>query len=266
MSFFEKLGNRVNYSQTYLCIGLDPVWEKIPKHIPRSKYGLFNFLSEIVSKTKDYAAVFKPNFAYFESLGFSGMEVLSELIKIIPEDIPVIGDAKRGDIMHSSELYAKAVFEKLNCDAITVNPYLGREALSPFFDFSEKGVFVLCLSSNPGANDFQLPDLFLKVGRKVCEWNIYGNAGLVVGATRPESIVELRKICGKIPFLIPGIGVQRGNIEETIISADDGTKIPYILSASRSILYASSKEDYAIQAANVAKDLRDKINLCRSSL
>ena len=266
MTFFEKLSKRVDSSSSYLCIGLDPVWEKIPKHIPRSKYGVFNFLSEIISKTKDYAAAFKPNLAYFESLGFSGMEVLSELIKIIPEEIPVIGDAKRGDVMHTSELYAKAVFEKLNCDAITVNPYLGRDALRPFFDFTEKGVFVLCLSSNPGASDFQLPDLFLKVGRKVCEWNLSGNAGLVVGATRAQFITELRKICGKIPLLIPGIGSQGGDLSETINSADDGTKIPYVISTSRCILYASSSEDYAIKAASVAKDLRDKINLCRSSL
>ena len=135
----------------------------------------------------------------------------------------------------------------------------------PFFDYQDKGVFVLCLTSNPGSNDFQLPELYLKVGEKVREWNVSGNAGLVVGATRPEYIYELRKISGKMPFLIPGVGTQGGDLEKTLISADDNSKIPYLINASRSILYASSNEDYAIYAANVAKEYRDKINLFRSS-
>ena len=265
MNFFEKLESRIYKSQTYLCVGLDPVWERIPIHIPRTEFGLLDFLWQIVDKTKNYAAVFKPNFAYFESLGVSGMEVLRELINIIPKEIPVIGDAKRGDVEHSSAFYAKAVFEKLKCDAVTVNPYQGRDALMPFFDYQDKGVFVLCLTSNPGANDFQLPELYLKVGEKVREWNVSGNAGLVVGATRPEYISELRKICGKMPFLIPGVGTQGGDLEKTLISADDNSKIPYLINASRSILYASSNEDYAIYAANAAKEYRDKINLFRSS-
>jgi len=265
MNFFEKLENRIYLSQSYLCVGLDPVWERIPKHIPRTQLGLLNFLDQIVSITKDYAAVFKPNFAYFESLGVSGMEVLGELINRIPQEIPVIGDAKRGDVEHSSILYARAVFEKLKCDAITVNPYLGGDALKPFFDYSDRGVFVLCLTSNPGSRDFQSPELFLKVGAKVSEWNVFGNAGIVVGATKSEFIYELRKICGKMPFLIPGVGAQGGDLVKTLISADDFSRIPYLVNASRSILYASSNEDFALHAANAAKELRDKINLCRSS-
>jgi len=266
MNFFKKLETRIYSSQTYLCVGLDPVWERIPKHIPRTQFGLLDFLDQIVEKTKNYAAVFKPNFAYFESLGVSGMEVLREIIDRIPQEIPVIGDAKRGDVEHSSALYAKAVFEKLKCDAVTVNPYLGRDSLMPFFDYTNKGVFVLCLTSNPGASDFQFPELFLKIGAKVSKWNVSGNAGIVVGASRPECIYELRKICGKMPFLIPGVGAQGGNLERTLVSADDNSKIPYLINASRSILYASSNEDYALHASNAAKELRDKINLCRSSL
>ena len=265
MNFFEKLESRIYSSQTYLCVGLDPVLEKIPIHIPRTELGLLDFLDQIVEKTKNYAAAFKPNFAYFESLGISGLEVLQETIDRIPEEIPVIGDAKRGDVEHSSALYAKAVFEKLKCDAVTVNPYQGRDALMPFFDYTDRGVFVLCLTSNPGAIDFQFPELFLKVGKKVSEWNVSGNAGLVVGATRPECISELRKICGEMPFLIPGVGAQGGDLVKTLVSADDNSRIPYLINASRSILYASSNEDYALEAANVAKVFRDKINLCRSS-
>jgi len=266
MTFFKKLEKRVSARQTYLCVGLDPVWEKIPEHLPHSQEGLLEFLLQIVNETKDHVAVFKPNFAYFEALGPSGMEVLQELIQKIPPEIPVIGDAKRGDVGHSSRMYAKAVFETFGCDAVTVTPYLGHDALEPFLDNPDRGVFVLCLTSNSGANDFQLPDLHLKVAKKVREWNIYGNAGLVVGATRPENIAAIREISGRMPYLIPGVGTQGGDLRNTLFYADDGSKIPYLISTSRSILYASSKEDFAQQAGTTARKLQDQINLCRSSL
>ena len=266
MTFFEKLENQVCTKQSYLCVGLDPVWEKIPQHLPRTQEGLLEFLLMIVEKTKAHAAVFKPNFAYFEVLGVSGMEVLQELIRKIPPEIPVIGDAKRGDVGHSAKMYAKSVFETFGCDAVTVTPYQGQDALQPFFDFPDRGVFVLCLTSNPGAADFQPPDLHLQVAKKVKEWNVEGNAGLVVGATRPEYIAEVRKSCGQMPFLIPGVGAQGGDLEKTLIAAEDGSKIPYLINASRSILYAASDEDYAKQAGNAAKNLRDQINSCRSNL
>ena len=266
MTFFEKLEKQITARKTYICVGLDPVWEKIPVHLPRSQEGLLEFLLYIVNETKDHAAVFKPNFAYFEALGPSGMEVLLELIRKIPPEIPVIGDAKRGDVGHSSQMYAKAVFETFGCDAVTVTPYLGYDALEPFLENPDRGVFVLCLTSNSGATDFQLPDLYLKVAKKVRKWNICGNAGLVVGATRPENIDAIREITGKMPYLIPGIGAQGGDLRNTLFSADDGSKIPYLISTSRSILYVSSKEDFAQKAGNAARELQDKINLCRSSL
>ena len=265
MNFFEKLHNRICYKKTYLCIGLDPTWEKIPKHIQRTQDGLLEFLCQIIDKTINHAAVFKLNFAFFESLGILGIEVLQELILKIPQEIPVIGDAKRGDIGNSSEMYARAIFEKLKCDAITVNPYQGGDALRPFFEYVDRGVFVLCLTSNPGAAEFQLPNLYLKVAKKVVEWNVSGNAGLVIGGTRPEYISKLRKQCRGMPFLIPGIGEQGGDLEKTIISAEDDSNVPYIINVSRNILYASSKEDYAEQAGEVAKNISAKINLCRLS-
>ena len=168
--------------------------------------------------------VFKPNFAYFEALGASGMEVLQELIRKIPAEIPVLGDAKRGDVGHSAEMYAKAVFETFECDAVTVTPYQGEDAIRPFLAYRERGVFVLCLTSNPGAADFQLPEMHLQVAKKVKEWNVAGNAGLVVGATRPENIAAVRKNSGKMPFLIPGVGAQGGDLEKTLIAAEDGSK------------------------------------------
>ena len=266
MTFFEKLGHQVFSKQTFLCVGLDPVWEEIPKHLPRTQKGLMEFLLNIVKQTKDYAAAYKPNFAYFEALGISGLDVLKELIKEITPEISVIGDAKRGDVGHSAKMYARAVFEIFSCDAVTVSPYLGLDALRPFFEYKDRGVFILCLTSNQGANDFQLPDLHLNVAKKVQQWNVSGNAGLVVGATFPEKIKSIREITGQMPFLIPGIGTQGGDLEKTLIAADDGSFIPYLFNASRSILYVDSSIDYAQQAGNAAKMFRDQINSCRLNL
>ena len=266
MTFFEKLEHQVFSKQTFLCVGLDPVWEEIPQHLPRTQQGLMEFLLNIVKQTKDYAAAYKPNFAYFEALGISGLDVLQELIKEITPEISVIGDAKRGDVGHSAKMYARAVFEIFSCDAVTVSPYLGLDALRPFFEYKDRGVFILCLTSNQGANDFQLPDLHLNVAKKVQQWNVLGNAGLVVGATFPEKIKAIREITGQMPFLIPGIGTQGGDLEKTLLYANDVSKLPYLINASRSIIYASSREDYADQAGIAAKGLRDRINSFRSSL
>ena len=266
MNFFEKLGHQVFSKQTFLCIGLDPMWEKIPQHLPRTQKGLLEFLLNIVKQTKDYAAAYKPNFAFFEALGISGLDVLQELIKEITPEVSVIGDAKRGDVGHSAKMYAKAVFESFGCDAVTVSPYMGQDALRPFFEYKDRGVFILCLTSNRGADDFQLPDLHLRVAEKVRQWNVLGNAGLVVGATYPEKIEEIRKITGQMPFLIPGVGAQKGDLKKTLTFADDASKLPYLINASRSIIYASSREDYAQQAGIAAKNLKDNINLLRLSL
>ena len=148
MTFFEKLENLIFSKKTYLCVGLDPVWEKIPEHLPHTQEGLLEFLLRIVNETKDYAVVYKPNFAYFEALGAPGIEVLQELVLKIPHGIPVIGDAKRGDVGHTAQMYARAVFETIGCDAVTVTPYQGEDALRPFFEYTNRGVFVLCLTSN----------------------------------------------------------------------------------------------------------------------
>ncbi|MBC8258348.1 MAG: orotidine-5'-phosphate decarboxylase [SAR324 cluster bacterium] len=266
MTFIEKLEKQISVSQSYLCVGLDPDWAKIPEHLPRTQEGLLVFLQEIVKKTQDSAAAFKPNFAFFEALGPTGMEVLQEIIRSIPQQIPVIGDAKRGDVGHTAQLYARAAFETFGCDAVTVTPYQGEDSLRPFFDYHDRGIFVLCLTSNAGAVDFQLPELHLEVARKVNEWNVSANAGLVVGATRPENIAAIRKVSGQMPYLIPGVGAQGGELKGTLISAEDGTKIPYLINASRSILYASTSEDYALKAGEAAKNLKDQINLCHSNL
>ena len=188
------------------------------------------------------------------------------MIKEITPEVFVIGDAKRGDVGHSAHMYAKALFESFSCDAVTVSPYLGQDALRPFFEYRDRGVFVLCLTSNRGADDFQLPDLHLHVAKKIRQWNISGNVGLVVGATLPEKIKTIREITGQMPFLIPGVGAQGGYLEKTLLYADDQSKLPCLINASRSVIYASSREDYAQQAGIAAKKLSDRINSFRSSL
>ncbi|MBG56523.1 MAG: orotidine-5'-phosphate decarboxylase [Deltaproteobacteria bacterium] len=266
MIFFEKLGYHVFSKKTFLCVGLDPVIDKMPQHLPRTHQGLLEFLLNIVEQTKDYAAAYKPNFAYFEALGISGLDILRELIKEITPEVSIIGDAKRCDVGHSAQMYAKAVFENLECDAVTLSPYLGQDSLKPFFEYTDRGVFILCLTSNQGANDFQLPDLYLNVAKKAQEWNVSGNVGLVVGATFPKKIKAIRKITGQMPFLIPGVGTQGGDLEKTLVYANNESNLPYLINASRSIIYASSKEDYAQQAGIAAKQLRDRINSHRSNL
>jgi len=249
-----------------VCVGLDPVLEKIPPHLEKVENPTYHFLREIIEATKDYVAAYKPNFAYFEALGPEGLLTLQKVIQGIPKDIAIIGDAKRGDVGHSSAMYAKAIFETFQCDAVTVSPYQGFDALEPFFNYSDKGTIVLCLTSNPGAADFQLPeDLFLRVARKVGEWNVSKNCGLVVGATRPEQIGAIREESGPMPYLIPGVGAQGGDLEQTLRFVEDGTSFPCLINASRSILYASSGSDFAEAAHRSAQTLRDQINSFRKT-
>ena len=188
---------------------------------------------------------------------------MKELIEEITPEVAIIGDAKRGDVDHSAQMYARAVFESFGCDAVTVSPYLGQDSLRPFFEYGDRGIFVLCLTSNRGADDFQLPDLYLRVAKKVQQWNVSGNVGLVVGATFPKKIKAIREVTGQIPLLIPGVGAQEGNLEKTLLYADDGSKLPYLINASRSVIYASPREDFAKQAGIAAKQLRDRINSLR---
>lgn len=259
MSFIRLLQARVEVSGSRLCVGLDPVLERLPEHLPKSLEGVRSFLEQIIRATAPHAAAFKPNFAYFEALGPAGLELLQEVIRKIPEAIPVIGDAKRGDIGSSSEQYARAIFEQWGCHAVTVSPYMGTDSLEPFMARADRGVFVLCLTSNPGAEDFQLPGLYLQVARKVRAWNTSGNLGLVVGATRPETIGDIRAVSGPMPFLIPGVGAQGGALEATLHQAQDETSIPCLINASRSLLYASSGEDFAQAAGVSAEALAEEI-------
>jgi len=216
MNFIEKLAKAVKKNKSLLCVGLDPDPALMPK------MNLVDFTRAIIDATKDLVCAYKPNFAFYEALGQEGIWALDSTINYIPDDIPVIGDAKRGDIGNTAKAYAKAVLEVLDCDAITVNPYLGFDSMEPFLQYADKGIFILCRTSNKGARDFQdIKDatgrpLFEMVAQKALEWNTRGNIGLVVGATYPEELKKIRELCPEMPLLIPGVGTQGGDLELAI--------------------------------------------------
>ena len=242
-----------------LCIGLDPDPELMP-------VDTIDFNRAIIAATYDLVCAYKPNLAFYEALGVEGFSILEKTIKYIPSDIPVIGDAKRGDIGNTAKAYAKALFSSFGFDAATVNPYLGFDSLEPFINYQDKGVFILCRTSNPGAHDFQsLPCgggllLYEEVARKAKEWNVYGNIGLVVGATYPEELKQVRSICTEMCLLIPGIGVQGGDLASAVNYGVDSRGEKAIIAVSRQILYASRERDFAEAARNTAEEIREQIN------
>lgn len=257
MNFLEKLDQAVKKNNSLLCLGLDIDLSRIPNNLLKSDDPIFLFNREIINVTKDLVCAFKPNMAFYEMYGVYGFSALIRTIEYIQEtDIPVILDAKRGDVGHSSAAYAKAVFEVFKADATTVNPYMGHDSIEPFIDFKEKGVFVLCLTSNSGSKDFQVSEagdpLYKSVVTKVKEWNHTGNCGLVVGATQPEQLKEIHEMVPDMPLLIPGIGAQGGDLEASVKFGGKRA----ILNASRSILYADNPREEA-------QKLRDEINKFR---
>src|SRR3989344_4045087 len=257
----------------FMCVGLDSDLAKIPDCI-RTKYKSTHkmidaFNKAIVDATKDLVCAYKPNSAFYESLGDGGMRVLRETIEyihLVAPEVVVIDDAKRGDIGKTNEHYAKATFDYLQADAITVNPYPGAEALKPFLDRVEKGVIVLCRPSNPGAGEFQdlivdREPLYCHVARFVSyAWNAHGNCSLVVGATYPDELRKVRGIISDIPILIPGIGTQGGDLKETVQAGKNSRGQGMIINASSSIIFASSGKDFADAARQETLNLHGLIN------
>lgn len=265
MKFIEKLLQRAGSVNSWVCVGLDPVIEQLPESIRSHPKPVEEFNRQIVHATKDVVCAYKLNLAFYESSGIAGWKSLEETLRAIPSDVVTIADGKRGDIGNTSKQYARSLFEQWGFDAQTVNPYLGMDALEPFLSYSEKGIFVLCLTSNPGAADFQRlmigkEPLFCRVAEKVIEYNRNGNCGLVVGATQAEDLPTIRKIAPSLPFLIPGIGAQGGDLAAAILEGTDKNGNLALINASRSILYASEGADFAAQAHNAAIELRDQIN------
>lgn len=262
MDFIEKLVNATRKNKSLLCIGLDPDPELMP-----GKIGIFDFNKAIIDATSDLVCAYKLNLAFYEALD-EGLDALKRTVKYISNDIPVIGDAKRGDIGNTAKAYAKAIFSNLNFDATTVNPYLGFDSIEPFIQYKDRGVFILCRTSNAGALDFQSlrcqaePEyrpLFELVALKASQWNIYGNIGLVVGATYPEELKLIRQSHPDMPILIPGIGAQKGDLEKAVRYGADAHGEKAIISSSRQIIYAS-REDFAQSARQAALSLREQIN------
>ena len=264
----------------FVCVGLDSDILKIPRaYVPHSKYMSAGevqlaFNTCIVEETKDIACCYKPNIAFYEALGKDGLHSLREIIFHINEvapSVPVILDAKRADIGNTNEGYVQMAFDYLKADAITVHPYLGQEALEPFLKLKDKGIFVLCRTSNPGAGEFQdiqLPSgvatpLYQYIALRVAMfWNKNGNCALVVGATYPEELAKVRRIIGDMPILIPGIGAQGGDLEQTVKAGKDSRGRGMIINSSRGIIFASSGTDFVKAARRETEKLHNSITQC----
>jgi len=269
MNFTEKLRNTAQKNRSLLCVGLDPDPEMMPK-----KVGLFNFNKAIIDATSDLVCAYKLNLAFYEAQGDEGLDALKRTIKCIPDDIPVIGDGKRGDIGNTAKAYARAIFSNFNFDATTVNPYLGFDSIEPFIRYTEKGIFILCRTSNAGAVDFQslrcetelgYRSLFEIVALKASQWNTYGNIGLVIGATYPEELRLIRESHLDMPILIPGVGAQGGDLDLAVRYGVDSQGERAIINSSRQIIYASRGKDFPQAARRAATELRDQINYYRSA-
>ncbi len=255
----------------FLCVGLDTDLVKIPEAAQKedTRRTMVAFNRAIIDATKTIVCAYKPNPAFYEARGEEGYAALRETIAYVLDvapDVPVILDAKRADILSTNEQYAISAFEHLRADAITVNPYLGAEPLKPFFEREERGVIVLCHTSNPGAKELQNlvvdggEPLYKYVARSAHErWNAKGNCLLMVGATYPEELGEVRKIVGDMPILVAGIGAQDGDLEKTIRAGLDSRKRGLIVNASRSIIFASKGPDFAEVAGAHARDIHERI-------
>jgi orotidine-5'-phosphate decarboxylase len=250
-------------NRSLLCVGLDPDPAKMPVK------DVFEFNKAIIDATADLVCAYKPNLAFYEALGVRGLQALKKTVAYIPGNIPVIGDAKRGDIGNTAIANARALFDYYKFDAVTLNPYLGYDSVEPFLDYEDKGVFVVCRTSNSSASEFQdLVDNFgmkfyQSVALRAGDWNTAGNIGLVVGATYPEELREIRKLCPDMPLLIPGIGAQGGDLELSVRYGVDANKERAVIVAARQVIYASRGADYARVARQAARELRDTINRYR---
>ncbi len=268
MNFSQRLRRIQHKANSLLCIGLDTDINKIPESLFAFGDPVYEFNRRIIDATKDLVCAYKINLAFYESTGEHGWYTVHQTLARIPDDIVTIGDAKRGDIGNSSEMYAKLLVDDYEFTATTVNPYMGVDSVSPFLKNSQQGAFILAVTSNPGARDFQ----YLKVkGRPLYEqviartkkWNKKKNCGLVVGATRPKELQRIRRLVPEMPILIPGIGAQGGDLQSAVRFGCDKQGEMAVINASRSIIYASRGDDFAAAARREAIALRDQINAIR---
>lgn len=276
MKFLEKLLAASKKNNSLLCVGLDPEPVRFPPQYLYEPAGqsVVRFCHDIIEATSSYVCAYKPNLAFFEVLGPRGMDVFQEVVAAIPDYIPIIIDAKRGDLNNTAANYASALFDVYRADAVTVNPYMGHDSVAPFLAYHDKGVFLLCRTSNPGSRDFQslnvqgqdgqVRPLYQVVAQQVQSWNEAANCGLVVGATYPEELSTIRDLCPTLPILIPGVGAQGGDLDASVAAGVDAQGERAIISVSRAILYAGDGENYAVTAGKEAASIRDRINKARS--
>ena len=260
----QELFNQIIKKESFLCVGLDPDLEKIPAHLLELDDPIFEFNKQIIDATKDYCVAYKPNLAFYESLGVKGWESLQKTMEYIPNNIFTIADAKRGDIGNTSKMYAKTFFEHFNFDSVTVAPYMGNDSVSPFLEFSNKWVILLAATSNVGGLDFQYKKVeggkrvFEEVLEKSLEWGNEENLMYVVGATRAEMLSDVRAIVPNAFLLVPGVGAQGGSLEEVVKYGMNDT-CGLLVNSSRGIIYAGSGNDFASVAGKKSKELQSQM-------
>ena len=269
-TFQEQLTAASRENTSLLCVGLDPDPALMPVE------DVLEFNRAIIEATADLVCCYKPNLAFYEALGLPGLEALQRTIEHIPKNIPVIGDAKRGDIGSTAQAYAKAMFQQWGFDAVTANPYGGGDAVEPFLEYEDRGIFIWCRSSNPDAADFQdlsvgqgneQRSFYEQVALKALEWNHRGNVGLVMGATYPEQLQAVRGLCPDMPILAPGVGAQEGVLEKVVEYGVNAEGEGLIINASRSVIFASrDRGDFAKEARKAAQELRHNINRARERI
>jgi orotidine-5'-phosphate decarboxylase len=263
-NFFDRLARTQKRNQSLLCIGLDPEVDKLPDVFrKRNAADVARFNREIIATTADLVCAYKPNWAFYEALGIEGMRALEQTLDAIPSAVPVIADAKRGDIGNTAANYAKSLYDVWDVDAVTLNPYMGLDTLEPFLAYRDRGVYALCLTSNPGSADFQMPGrLYLRVARTLAANDKHRNIGLVVGATHARRIAAVRAAAPGLPFLLPGVGSQGGSAQAAVQGAWGARKGSVLVNVSRSVLFASKGRNFAQAARQAADEFRRALQAC----
>ena len=274
MKFIDKLAAAWTRNQSMLCVGLDPDVARFPTHLRAQPDGIYQFCKAIIDATADLACAFKPQVAYFAAIGAEDqLEAICRYLREQYPHVPLVLDAKRGDIGATAHQYAREAFDRYGADAVTVNPYMGFDSVEPYMAWEDRGVIVLCRTSNAGGSDLQFLDvggvpLYQHVARLVADkWNRNGQCALVVGATFPEELAQVRRIVGEMPLLVPGVGAQGGDVEATVKAGRTASGAGMMINSSRAILYATPQgdEDFAAAARRVALETRDAINRYRSA-
>ncbi len=270
MNFLQAVRARWQQANTLLCVGLDPDPVRLPLAHLSTHEPLFDFCKQMVDATAEFACAFKPQIAHFAAQRAEGvLEQIIAYIHSVHPGVPVILDAKRGDIGSTADFYAKEAFERYRADAVTINPFMGKDSADPYLSYADKGVIVLCRTSNPGGSDLQFLSvqgrpLYLHVAEMVAQqWNANGNCALVVGATFPNELAQVRALVGNMPLLVPGVGAQGGDVEATVRAGRDSQGAGLLINSSRAILFASPGADFALAARRAAQATQILINQYR---